>query len=96
MEATLKKRICAESLSDFFGQEWDEEGDDLMKLFPKLYAKYPDNIWQKEGSDLSEKIGQLKIKSIDVKAYKTDVADTGQLFRPIQSIPSPKAEPVGL
>lgn len=50
----------------------------------------------KEGSELSEKIGQLKIKSSDGKAYKTDVADTAQLFRLIQSIPSPKAEPFKL
>jgi len=48
---------------------------------------------RKEGSELSEKIGQLKIKSTDGKFYKTDVADTEQLFRLIQSIPSPKAEP---
>jgi hypothetical protein len=50
----------------------------------------------KEGSKLSEKIGQLKIKSSDGKAYMTDVADAGQLFRLIQSIPSPKAEPFKL
>jgi hypothetical protein len=50
----------------------------------------------KEGSELSEKIGQLKIQSSDGKAYKTDVADTAQLFRLIQSIPSPKAEPFKL
>ncbi len=50
----------------------------------------------KEGSELSEKIGQLKIKSSDGKAYMTDVADSGQLFRLIQSIPSPKAEPFKL
>ena len=36
---------------------------------------------------------QLKMKSIDGKFYKTDVADTEQLFRLIQSIPSKKAEP---
>jgi hypothetical protein len=48
---------------------------------------------KKEGSELSEKIGQLKIKASDGKYYKTDVADTEQLFRLIQSIPSPKAEP---
>ncbi len=47
----------------------------------------------KEGSELSEKIGQLKMQSQDGKYYKTDVADTEQLFRLIQSIPSPKAEP---
>jgi hypothetical protein len=48
---------------------------------------------KKEGSELSEKIGQLKMKSADGKNYKTDVADTEQLFRLIQSIPSPKVEP---
>ncbi|MEK6981687.1 MAG: Bro-N domain-containing protein [Candidatus Micrarchaeota archaeon] len=46
-----------------------------------------------EGSELSEKIGQLKMQSADGKFYDTDVADTEQLFRLIQSIPSPKAEP---
>ena len=49
-----------------------------------------------EGSELSEKIGQLKMKSSDGKYYKTDVADTEQLFRLIQSIPSLKAEPFKL
>jgi DNA-damage-inducible protein D len=48
---------------------------------------------QKEGSELSEKIGQLKMQSADGKFYKTDIADTEQLLRLIQSIPSPKAEP---
>ncbi|QQS49859.1 MAG: Bro-N domain-containing protein [Bacteroidota bacterium] len=48
---------------------------------------------KKEGSELSEKIGQLKLESSDGKFYNTDVADTEQLFRLIQSIPSPKAEP---
>ncbi|TKC12125.1 hypothetical protein FA048_00460 [Pedobacter polaris] len=51
---------------------------------------------KKEGSELSENIGQLKIKSADGKYYKTDVADTEQLFRLIQSVPSPKAEPFKL
>jgi hypothetical protein len=48
---------------------------------------------QKEGSELSDKIGQLKMQSKDGKFYKTDIADTEQLLRLIQSIPSPKAEP---
>ena len=48
---------------------------------------------KKEGSKLSEKIGQLKMQSADGKFYKTDVADVEQLLRLIQSIPSPKAEP---
>jgi len=51
---------------------------------------------KKEGSELSEKIGQLKMLSPDGKMYKTDVADTEQLFRLIQSVPSPKAEPFKL
>lgn len=42
---------------------------------------------------LSEKIGQLKLQSSDGKFYKTDCADTETMFRIIQSIPSPKAEP---
>ena len=47
-----------------------------------------------EGSELSEKIGQLKMKSADGKMYATDVADQEQLFRLVQSIPSPKVEPI--
>jgi len=47
----------------------------------------------KEGSQLSDKIGQLKMPAEDGKMRATDVADTEQLFRLIQSIPSPKAEP---
>ena len=42
---------------------------------------------------MSEKIGQLKLQSSDGKYYKTDIADQEQLFRLIQSIPSPEAEP---
>jgi prophage antirepressor-like protein len=49
-----------------------------------------------EGSELSEKIGQLKMKAPDGKMRLTDVASTPQLFRLIQSIPSPKAEPFKL
>jgi hypothetical protein len=49
-----------------------------------------------EGSELSEKIGQLKLMSSDGKKYSTDVADTESILRLIQSIPSPKAEPFKL
>ena len=48
---------------------------------------------KKEGSELSQKLGQLKLQSDDGKYYLTDVANEAQLFRIIQSIPSPKAEP---
>ena len=48
-----------------------------------------------EGYDqLSEKIGQLKMKSSDGKSYMTDCANSETLFRVIQSIPSPKVEPL--
>ena len=46
-----------------------------------------------EGRWLSQKIGQLKMQAADGKSYLTDVADTEQLLRLIQSVPSPKAEP---
>ena len=49
-----------------------------------------------EGSQLSEKIGQLKLKSKDGKFYNTDVLDTNGILRLIESIPSPKAEPLKL
>jgi hypothetical protein len=44
--------------------------------------------------ELSENIGQLKLLSSDGKKYFTDCVNTETLFRLIQSIPSPKAEPV--
>ena len=49
-----------------------------------------------EGSELYEKIVQLKLPSSDGKKYLTDVATTEQLLRLIQSIPSKKAEPFKL
>ena len=48
---------------------------------------------KKESPQLTTICSQLKMKSADGKYYKTDVADTEQLLRIIQSIPSPKAEP---
>lgn len=50
----------------------------------------------KEGSEVSDKIGQLKLQAEDGKMRLTDVADTEQLFRLIQSVPSKKAEPFKL
>ena len=46
-----------------------------------------------EGSQLSEKIGQLKMVAKDGKARDTDVLDTKGILRLIESVPSPKAEP---
>ena len=51
---------------------------------------------KKEGSELATNCSQLKLEAVDGKFYKTDVADTEQLFRLIQSVPSKKAEPFKL
>lgn len=60
----------------------------------------PNNYWKvlkhrlaKEGNQSVTNCNQLKLQSSDGKFYKTDVGDVEQLFRLIQSIPSPKAEP---
>ena len=49
-----------------------------------------------EGSQLYEKIVQLKMTAVDGKQRLTDVANTEQVLRLVQSIPSPKAEPFKL
>lgn len=61
----------------------------------KYWADLKKKLLQ-EGSEMSEKIGRLKLLAIDGKRRLTDVADMEQMFRIIQSIPSPKAEPFKL
>ena len=63
---------------------------------PNNYWKVLKNRLSKEGSQLVTNCNQLKMLSRDGKYYNTDVADTEQLFRLIQSIPSKKAEPFKL
>lgn len=87
---------------------WDEEKEiwyfsiiDVIEVLTgnKRPRKYWNDLKKKlllEGSQLSEKIGQLKMQSSDGKFYNTDVLDTENLLRLIQSIPSPKAEPFKL
>lgn len=60
---------------------------------PRKYWSVLKTRLKKEGSELTTNCSQLKMKSADGKMYLTDVADTQQLLRLIQSIPSPKAEP---
>ena len=60
---------------------------------PRKYWNALKTKLKKEGSELSHKLGQLKMQAADRKLRLTDVADTEQLLRLIQSIPSPKAEP---
>ncbi|MBK9044935.1 MAG: Bro-N domain-containing protein [Saprospiraceae bacterium] len=62
-------------------------------LNPRKYWSVLKTRLKKEGSQLATNCSQLKLLSSDGKFYKTDVADTEQLLRLIQSIPSPKAEP---
>ncbi|MFR9568286.1 MAG: Bro-N domain-containing protein [Rikenellaceae bacterium] len=87
---------------------WDDEAEvwyfsivDVIEILTDTDRprKYWNDLKKKlsvEGSELSEKIGQLKMQATDGKMRLTDVADTEQLFRLIQSIPSPKAEPFKL
>ena len=60
---------------------------------PRKYWNDLKKKLKEEGSELSDKIGQLKLLSKDGKKYLTDVGDTETVLRLIQSIPSPKAEP---
>ncbi len=60
---------------------------------PRKYWNALKTKLQQEGSELSQKLGQLKMPAEDGKMRETDVADTETLLRIIQSIPSPKAEP---
>jgi hypothetical protein len=87
---------------------WDDEQEkwyfsviDVIEILtdsprPRKYWNALKTKLKSEGSELSQDLGQLKMMSSDGKNYKTDVADTEQLFRLIQSIPSPKAEPFKL
>ncbi len=82
----------------------DEEEDWCFSVVDVIEAltdsvqprKYWNDLKKKlkdEGSELSEKIGQLKMKAKDGKSRLTDVVRTRDLLRLVQSIPSPKAEP---
>jgi BRO family, N-terminal domain len=87
---------------------WDEEQEKWYLSIVDIIASLtespnPRKYWsvlktrlKAEGSQLATNCSQLKMQSADGKFYKTDVADTEQLFRLIQSIPSPKAEPFKL
>ena len=63
---------------------------------PRNYWKVLKNRLKKEGNETVTNCNQLKLVAEDGKKRFTDVADTEQLFRLIQSVPSPKAEPFKL
>lgn len=96
----------------FEGQQvryvWDSEKEkyffsvvDVIKVLtdsenPRRYWSDLKRKLEAEGSEVYEKIVQLKMPAPDGKMRLTDVADTEQVFRLIQSIPSKKAEPFKL
>ena len=65
------------------------ESDRPRKYWSDLKSKL-----KKEGNEVSEKIGQLKLKSQDGKYRLTDVCDIEEMFRIVESIPSKNAEPI--
>jgi len=65
------------------------ESDRPRKYWSDLKTKL-----KQEGNEVSEKIGQLKLKSSDGKYRLTDVCDIEEMFRIIESIPSKNAEPI--
>ena len=67
------------------------ESDNPRKYWSELKTRL-----RKEGNETATNCSQLKMPSLDGKMRLTDVATTEQLFRLIQSIPSPKAEPFKL
>lgn len=87
---------------------WDEENEewyfsivDVVEVLtdspnPRKYWSVLKTRLKKEGSELTTNCSQLKMVAADGKKYLTDVVSTRQLFRLIQSIPSPKAEPFKL
>lgn len=89
------------TLWDSDAEKWYMSVVDVVEILteserPRKYWSDLKSKLKKEGSEVSEKIGRLKMKASDGKMRLTDVADTEQLFRLIQSIPSPKAEPFKL
>lgn len=87
---------------------WDEEAEewyfsvvDVVAVLtespnPRKYWSVLKTRLKTEGSQLATNCSQLKMPAADGKMYKTDCMTTEQLFRLIQSIPSPKAEPFKL
>ncbi len=95
-EGTKIRRVWNEKA----GRWWFSVVDVIQVLTqtdrPRKYWSDLKGKLKAEGSELSEKIGQLKMLSTDGKYYETDSADVETILRLIQSVPSPKAEPFKL
>lgn len=86
------------ALWDKESEEWYFSVVDVVAVLtespnPRKYWSVLKTRLKAEGSELTTNCSQLKMPSSDGKMYKTDCMNTEQLFRLIQSIPSPKAEP---
>lgn len=82
-------------------EEWYFSVVDVVEVLtdsqnPRKYWSVLKTRLKNEGSELATNCSQLKMPSSDGKMYKTDCMTTEQLFRLIQSVPSPKAEPFKL
>ena len=89
------------TLWDKESKEWYFSVVDVVTVLtespnPRKYWSVLKTRLKAEGSELTTNCSQLKMPSSDGKMYKTDCMNTKQLFRLIQSIPSPKAEPFKL
>lgn len=89
------------SVYDEENKKWYFSVVDLIAILtdsekPANYWKVLKNRLKKEGSQLVTNCNQLKMKAADGKFYKTDALDVEGCLRLVQSVPSPKAEPVKL
>lgn len=89
------------SVYDEENEKWYFSVVDLIAILtdsekPANYWKVLKNRLKKEGSQLVTNCNQLKMKAADGKFYKTDALDVEGCLRLVQSVPSPKAEPVKL
>lgn len=82
----------------WYNEEWWFSVIDVIGVLTE--SKNPSSYWRtlktrlkKEGSEVATKCSKLKLEASDGKKYNTDCANTEIIFRLIQSVPSPKAEP---
>ena len=92
-EDTSIRSVWDSAKEDYYFSVVDVIGALTETTRPRKYWSDLKTQLKKEGSELSEKIGQLKLKAQDGKYYNTDVLDTKGILRLVESIPSPKAEP---
>jgi len=91
------RSVWNSEIEDYYFSVVDVVGALTNSNIPKRYWSDLKKKLIQEGSQLYEKIVQLKMKSQkDGKSYLTDVLDTKGILRLIESIPSPKAEPFKL